>query len=95
VITQAQQQTLQQFIRARQVAWSQFIPGCQWNTESLANEIATDARLAKVRLCGFCHGPTDIEIRNIRSPFLAFAGSGADLTVVSAAEVLARHKRWV
>jgi len=95
VITQAQQQALQQFIRAKQVEWNQFIPGRQWDTESLANEIATDARFAQVQLCGFWYGPTETEIRNILSPTLAYAGYGPDLAVVSAAVALACHKRRV
>jgi len=95
MIAQAQQRALREFIGAKQVEWSQFIPGHQWDAESLANEIATDARFAQVQLCGFWYGPTEIEIRNILSPFLAFAGYGPDLAVVSAAVALACHKRRV
>jgi len=93
VIAQAQQQALQQFIRVKQSEWSQFVPGRQWDTDSLATEIAADARFAQVQLCGLWYGPTETEIRDILSPILAYAGYGPDLTIVSAAIALACHKR--
>jgi hypothetical protein len=93
VIAQAQQQALQQFIRVKQTEWSQFVPGRQWDTDSLATEIAADARFAQVQLCGLWYGPTETEIRDILSPILAYAGYGPDLTIVSAAIALACHKR--
>jgi len=94
MIDQAQQQ-LQQFIQAKQLEWSQIAFGRRWDVESLANELGSDARFAKLSLCGFWYGPTEIEIRNILSTFLAFAGYGPDLAVVSAAVALACHKRRI
>ena len=93
MIAQAQQQALQRFIDAKQVEWSQFVPGRQWDKEALATEIASDARFAEVQLCGTWYGPNETEIRDILSPILAYAGYGPDLTIVSAAIALACHKR--
>ena len=95
MIAQAQQQALRQFIRVKQIEWSQFIPLRQWDTESLATEIAADVRFAQVQLCGFWYGPTETEIRDILAPILAYAGYGPDLAMVSAALALACHKRRV
>jgi hypothetical protein len=95
VIAQAQQQSLRELIRARQLEWHQVGFARQWDTESLATEIAADAHFAQVQLCGFWYGPTETEIRDILSPILAYAGYGPDLAVVSAAVALACHKRWV
>lgn len=95
MIAQAQQQALQQFIRAKHVEWNQFGPGRRWDTESLATEIATDARFAQVQLCGVWYGPTETEIRDVLSPVLAYAGYGPDIALVSAAVALACHKRRV
>ena len=95
MIAQAQQLALQQFIRVKQTEWSQFVPGRQWDTESLATEIAADVRFAQVQLCGFWYGPTETEIRDLLSPILAYAGYGPDVAVISAAVALACHKRRV
>jgi hypothetical protein len=95
MIDRATRQQLQQFIQAKQLEWSQIAFGRRWDVESLANELASDARFAQVQLCGFWYGPTETEIRNILSPILAFAGYGPDLAVVSAAVALACHKRRV
>ena len=95
MIAQAQQQALREFIGAKQVEWSQFVPGRQWDTESLAAEIAADARFAQVQLCRSWYGPTETEIRDILSPILAYAGYGPDVAVISAAVALACHKRRV
>ena len=95
MIAQAQQQALQQFIRVKQVEWRQSVPGRQWDTESLAAEIAADARFAEVRLCGMWYGPTETEIRDILSPILGYAGYGPDVALVSAAVALACHKSRV
>jgi hypothetical protein len=95
MIAEAQQQALQHFIGAKQVEWSQFVPGRQWDQEALATEIASDARFAEVQLCGAWYGPNETEIREILSPILAYAGYGPDLTIVSAAIALACHKRRV
>lgn len=95
MIAQAQQQALQQFIRVKQTEWSQFVPGHQWDTGSLAAEIAADARFAQVQLCGSWYGPTETEIRDILSPILTYAGYGPDVTMISAAVALACHKRRV
>ena len=95
MIAQAQQQALLRFIGAKQVEWSQFVPGRQWDKEALATEIASDARFAEVQLCGTWYGPNETEIRDILSPILAYAGYGPDLAVVSAAIALACHKRRV
>ena len=95
MIAQAQQQALQQFIRVKQTEWSQFVPGRQWDTDSLATEIAADARFAQVQLCGLWYGPTETEIRDILSPILTYAGYGPDITIISAAVALACHKRRV
>ena len=95
MIAQAQQQALQQFIRVKQTEWSQFVPGRQWDTDSLATEIAADARFAQVQLCGLWYGPTETEIRDILSPILTYAGYGPDVTIISAAVALACHKRRV
>jgi len=93
MIAEAQQQALQHFIGAKQVEWSQYVPGRQWDKEALATEIASDARIAEVQLCGTWYGPNETEIRDILSPILAYAGYGPDLTIVSAAIALACHKR--
>ena len=93
MIAPAQQQALQQFIRAKQIEWRQYVPGHQWDTESLAAEIATDAHFAQVQLCGLWYGPTESEIRDILAPILAYADYGPDLAVVSAAVALACRKR--
>ena len=95
MIAEAQQQALQHFIRAKQVEWSQYVPGRQWDKEALATEIASDARFAEVQLCGTWYGPNETEIRDILSPILAYAGYGPDLTIASAAIALACHKRRV
>jgi hypothetical protein len=95
MIAQAQQQALREFIGAKQVEWSQFVPGHRWDTESLVAEIAADARFAQVQLCGSWYGPTETEIRDILSPILAYVGYGPDVAVVSAAVALACHKRRV
>jgi len=95
VIAQAQRLALQQFIRAKQLEWRQVGSTRRWDTESLANEIATDARSAQVQLCGFWYGPTATEMREILSPVFAYLGSGPDLALVSAAVALACHKRRV
>jgi hypothetical protein len=95
MIAQAQQQALREFIGAKQIEWSQFVPGHQWDTGSLAAEIAADARFAQVQLCGSWYGPTETEIRDILSPILAYAGYGPDVAVISAAVALACHKRRV
>jgi hypothetical protein len=95
VIAQAQQQALQQFIRAKQIEWSQYVPGRQWDRESLAAEIASDGRFAQVQLCGLWSGPTESEIRDILSPILSYAGYGPDVALVSVAVALACHKRRV
>ena len=95
MIAQAQQQALQQFIRVKQTEWSQFVPSRQWDTDSLATEIAADARFAQVQLCGLWYGPTETEIRDILSPILTYAGYGPDVTIISAAVALACHKRRV
>ena len=95
MIAQTQQQALQQFIRAKQVEWSRFVPGGQWDTDSLATEIAADDRFAEVKLCGTWRGPTETEIRDILSPVFAYLGYGPDLALVSAAVALACHKRRV
>ncbi|MCU4185198.1 hypothetical protein K6U06_12560 [Acidiferrimicrobium sp. IK] len=95
MIAEAQQQALQHFIGAKQVEWSQYVPGRQWDKEALATEIASDARFAEVQLCGTWYGPNETEIRDILSPILAYAGYGPDLAVVSAAIALACHKRRV
>ena len=95
MIAQAQQQALQQFIRAKQLEWGQVGFTREWDTESLATEIVADARFAQVQLCGFRYGPTEAEIRYILAPLLACAGYGPDLAVVSAAIALACHKRRV
>jgi len=92
MIAQAQQQALQRFIGTKQVEWSQYVPGRQWDKEALATEIASDARFAEVQLCGTWYGPNETEIRDILSPILAYAGYGPDLAVVSAAIALACHK---
>ena len=93
MIAQAQQQALQQFIRAKQIEWSQFVPGRQWDRESLAAEIASDGRFAQVQLCGLWSGPTETEIRDILSPVLTYAGYRPDVALVSVAVALACHKR--
>jgi hypothetical protein len=95
MIAQAQQQALREFIGAKQVEWSQFVPGHRWDTESLAAEIAADARFAQVQLCGSWYGPAGTEIRDILSPILAYSGYGPDVAVISAAVALACHKRRV
>lgn len=95
MIAQAQQLALQQFIRAKQTEWSQFVPGRQWDTDSLAAEIAADVRFAQVELCGLWYGPTETEIRDILSPILTYAGYGPDVAMVSVAVALACHKRRV
>ena len=95
MIAQTQQQALQQFIRVKQTEWSQFVPGRQWDTDSLATEIVADARFAQVQLCGLWYGPTETEIRDILSPILTYAGYGPDITIISAAVALACHKRRV
>ena len=95
MIGETQQQALQHFIGAKQVEWSQFVPGRQWDKEALATEIASDARFAEVQLCGTWYGPNETEIREILSPILAYAGYGPDLTIVSAAIALACHKRRI
>ena len=95
MIAQAQQRALQQFIRVKQIEWRKYVPGRQWDTESLATEIAADVRFAEVKLCGFWYGPTETEIRDILAPILAYAGYGPDLAVVSAAVALSCHKRRV
>jgi len=95
VIAQAQQQALQEFIRAKQLEWRQVGFTRQWDTESLATEIAQDVRFAQVQLCGLWYGPTEAEIRDILAPILAYAGYGPDLAMVSAAVALACHKRRV
>ncbi|MHB1511525.1 MAG: hypothetical protein ACYCST_11665 [Acidimicrobiales bacterium] len=95
MIAEAQQQALQRFIGVKQVEWSQYVPGRQWDKEALATEIASDARFAEVQLCGTWYGPNETEIRDILSPILAYAGYGPDLTIVSAAIALACHKRRV
>ena len=95
MIAQAQQQALREFIGAKQVEWSQFVPGRQWDTGSLATEIAADARFAQVQLCGSWYGPTETEIRDILSPIFVYLGYGPDLAMVSAAVALACHKRRV
>lgn len=95
MIAQAQQQALQQFIHAKQIEWSQFAPGRQWDRGSLAAEIAADVRFAQVQLCGLWSGPTETEIRDILSPILTYAGYGPDVAVVSVAVALACHKRRV
>ena len=95
MIAQAQQQALREFIGAKQVEWSQFVPGRQWDTESLAAEIAADARFAQVQLCGSWYGPKETEIRDILSPILTYAGYGPDVATVSVAVALACHKRRV
>ena len=95
MITQAQQQALREFIRVKQTEWSQFVPGRQWATDSLATEIAADVRFAQVQLCGSWYGPTETEIRDILSPILTYAGYGPDVAVISAAVALACHKRRV
>jgi len=95
MIAEAQQQALQRFIGAKQVEWSQYVPGRQWDKEDLTNEIVSDARFAEVQLCGTWYRPNETEIRDILSPILAYAGYGPDLTIVSAAIALACHKRRV
>jgi len=95
VIAQAEQQALRQFIRVKQIEWSQFIPLRQWDTESLANEIAGDARFAQVQLCGFWYGPTETEIRDVLAPLFLYLDVGPDLAVISVAVALACHKRRV
>ena len=95
MIAEAQQQALQHFIGVKQVEWSQYVPGRQWDKEDLATDIASDARFAEVQLCGTWYGPNETEIRDIISPILAYAGYGPDLTIVSAAIALACHKRRV
>jgi len=95
MIAQAQQQALQRFIGAKQVEWSYCVPGRQWDKEALATEIGSDARFAEVQLCGMWYGPNEMEIRDILSPILAYAGYGPDLIVVSAAIALACHKRRI
>ena len=95
MIAQARQQALRQFISAKQLDWHQVGFARQWDTESLATEIAADAHFAQVQLCGFWYGPTEAEIRDILSPIFASAGYGPDLAVVSAAVALACHKRRV
>ena len=95
MIAEAQQQALQHSIGAKQVEWSQLVPGRQWDKEALATEIASDARFAEVQLCGTWYGPNETEIRDILSPILAYAGYGPDRTIVSAAIALACHKRRV
>ena len=95
MIAEAQQQALQHFIGAKQVEWSQFVPGRRWDKEALATEITSDARFAEVQLCGAWCGPDETEIRDVLSPILAYAGYGPDLTIVSAAIALACHKRRV
>ena len=93
MIAQAQQQALQQFIRAKQLEWRQAGFTRQWDTESLATEIAQDVRFAQIQLCGFWYGPTETEIRDILAPILNYAGYGPDLAMVGAALALACHKR--
>ena len=95
MIAHAQQQALQQFIRAKQLEWRQVAFTRQWDTESLATEIAKDLRFAQVQLCGFWYGPTEAEIRDILAPIFTYVGYGPDLAVVSAAVALACHKRRV
>jgi hypothetical protein len=95
VIAQDQQQSLREFIRAKQLEWHQVGFARQWDTESLANEIATDARFAQVQLCGSWYGPNETEIRDILSPILTYAGYGPDVTMISAAVALACHRRRV
>ncbi len=95
MIAQAQQQALREFIGAKQIEWSQFVPGRQWDADTLATEIAADVRFAQVRLCGSWYGPTETEIRDILSPILAYAGYGPDVAVISAAVALACRKRRV
>lgn len=95
MIAQAQQQALQRFIGTKQVEWSQYVPGRQWDKEALATEIVSDARFTEVQICGTWYGPNETEIRDILSPILAYAGYGPDLAVVSAAIALACHKRRV
>lgn len=95
MIAPAQQQALQQFIRAKRLEWRQVGFTRPWDTESLANEIAADARFAEVKLCGMWRGPTEAEIHGILSPVFAYLGYGPDLAVVSAAMALACHKRRV
>lgn len=95
MIAQAQQLALQQFVRVKQTEWSQFVPGRQWDTDSLPTEIAADVRFAQVQLCGSWYGPTETEIRDILSPILTYAGYGPDVTMISAAVALACHKRRV
>jgi hypothetical protein len=97
MIAEAQQQALQLFIGVKQVEWSQFVPGRQWDKEALASTLAGQqaARFTEVQLCDMWYGPNETEIRDILSPILAYAGYGPDLTVVSAAIALACHTRRV
>jgi hypothetical protein len=95
VIAQAQQQALRQYIQTKQMEWNRPLPGRRWDKESLAEEIAKDARFAQVQLCGSWYGPNTTEIRDILSPVVAYAGYGPELDVVSAAVALACHKRRV
>ncbi len=95
MIDQSQQQELQKFIRGKQLEWRQYVPGHQWDRESLATEIAKDVRFDRVQLCGFWYGPTETEIRDVLSPVFQYLGYGPDLAMVSAAVALACHKRRV
>lgn len=98
MIADQQQEALRRYVAQRHGEWTATAPALgwtqTWGVESLATDLAADARFAEVGLCGFWSGPTAAEVRMVILPILGVTSMGPPIDLVSAAVSLAcdRHR---
>lgn len=97
MIVDQRQEALRRYVTQKHGEWAAtpaFGWTHPWDVESLATDLAADARFAEVGLCGFWSGPTAAEVRAVIAPVLGVTSIGPPIDLVSAAVSLAcvRHR---
>ena len=72
--------------------WAGRAAGNLWDATRLADDMETDARFAALDLCGFWHGPTTSDVREILLPMASLYGWGPPIEVIADAVTIATDR---
>jgi len=83
-----QQRALSSYIAEKRSDWARRAAGNLWDATLVADDMETDARFAALDLCGFWHGPTTSDVREILLPMASLYGGGPPIEVIADAVTL-------